>query len=275
MLMDVSVVSVTVNGTLHVAGVQPRTLLVDFLRDELGLTGTKVGCEDSYCGSCVVLVDGTSVKSCSVLAVQSDGSQVTTIEGLDVGRGLHDVQEAFRERHGLQCGFCTAGMVMSVVDLLARNPSPDEEAARQWLEGHLCRCTGYQNVVDAIRYAAELLKSPTHTYPDTPGKLHYQRQVGFLMAKDVDGLVDNQYHEDATLVSHEFQVRGTAAIKQHFREYLRWLTIDEVLSTDHFTETENSVFFEATVRSNFGVKQVFDIWLFEDGKIRYHFTGVK
>src|SRR3989449_7734142 len=145
---------VTVNGTRAEAQVEPRQLLVYFLREELGLTGTNVGCDTSSCGSCTVLIDGESVKSCTVLAVQADGSDVTTIEGLADDGNLHPVQQAFHEQHALQCGYCTPGFVMAVVSLLAETPNPSEEEIRHALEGNLCRCTGYQNIVRAVQTAA-------------------------------------------------------------------------------------------------------------------------
>ena len=268
-------VSMTVNGALASGEVEPRTLLSDFLRDDLGLTGTKVGCETSQCGACTVLLDGVSVKSCTVLAAQADAATVGTVEGLDTDGRLAPLQQGFFEKHGLQCGFCTAGMLMGMVDLLKRNPDPDEAAMRAWLEGNLCRCTGYQNVLEAVRYAVALIASPVGLVADTPGKQFYERQVTYLLSKDVDKLVADQYHEDGMVVSHEFQVQGHEALRQHFREYLKWVDIQKVLSTDKFTETENTVFFEATVRSNFGIVHVFDVFVLDKGKIRYHFTGVK
>src|SRR3546814_1637373 len=141
-------VSLTVNGKEVSKDVEPRTLLVQLLREHLGLTGTHVGCDTSQCGACVVHVDGRSVKSCTMLAVQAEGSRVTTIEGMAAADGtLHPVQAAFREHHGLQCGFCTPGMVMSAADLLQHNPAPTEHDVREWLEGNICRCTGYHNIV--------------------------------------------------------------------------------------------------------------------------------
>jgi carbon-monoxide dehydrogenase small subunit len=148
-------VTITVNGVEHTHEVEPRLLLVHHLRDTLGLTGTNVGCDTSQCGSCTVLLEGVAVKSCTVLAVQADGSEVATIEGLAKNGKLHVVQEGFWEKHGLQCGFCTPGMIMTAVDLLNHNPHPTEEQIRHGLEGNICRCTGYQNIVKAIQYAAE------------------------------------------------------------------------------------------------------------------------
>ena len=151
-------VSMTVNGRAVTGEVEGRTLLVEFLREQLSLTGTHVGCDTSQCGACVVHVNGESVKSCSMLALQADGAGVTTIEGIAQNGELHPMQEAFREHHGLQCGFCTPGMVMSAIDLLNKNPSPDEGEIREWLEGNICRCTGYHNIVKAIQSAAENMR---------------------------------------------------------------------------------------------------------------------
>ena len=147
-------IALTVNGAQHEADVEPRQLLVYFLREQLGLKGTNVGCDTSSCGACTVLLDGESVKSCNVLAVQADGSEIMTIEGLAQGDGLHPVQQAFHEKHALQCGYCTPGFVMATVSLLKENPSPSEEEIRVGLEGNLCRCTGYHNIVRAVEAAA-------------------------------------------------------------------------------------------------------------------------
>jgi len=148
-------IDITVNGASQRHDVEPRTLLVQYLRDAAGLTGTKVGCDTSSCGACTVLVDGESVKSCTMLAAQADGSEITTIEGLARGDDLHPVQTAFHEEHALQCGFCTAGMVMATVSLLDEIPNPSERDVRLGLEGNLCRCTGYHNIVRAVLAAAE------------------------------------------------------------------------------------------------------------------------
>ena len=145
--------SVTVNGASVERDVEPRTLLVDFIRDDLGLTGTNIGCDTSQCGACTIHLDGAAVKSCTLLAVQADGASITTIEGLARDGELHPVQQAFHEEHGLQCGFCTPGMVMAAVGLLSERPSPSEDEIRKALEGNLCRCTGYHNIVAAVREA--------------------------------------------------------------------------------------------------------------------------
>ena len=148
-------VRLNVNGTDHELDVEPRLLLVHALRDKLGLTGTHVGCDTSNCGACTVHLNGESVKSCTVLAVQADGAEITTIEGLGTEDNLHPMQEAFWNNHGLQCGYCTPGMIMSATALLARNPNPTEEEVRHGLEGNLCRCTGYHNIVKAVLDAAK------------------------------------------------------------------------------------------------------------------------
>jgi carbon-monoxide dehydrogenase small subunit len=148
----------TVNGKPVSAEVEPRTLLVHFLRDHLKLTGAHVGCDTSQCGACTVHADGRSMKSCTALAVQMDGAEITTIEGLAQGDELHPLQAAFREHHGLQCGFCTPGMIMSGAALLMHNPDPSEQETRDWLEGNICRCTGYHNIVRAVRAAAAAMK---------------------------------------------------------------------------------------------------------------------
>src|SRR3712207_6208772 len=158
-------VRLTVNGEAHDLDVEPRLLLVHALRDELGLTGTHVGCDTSNCGACTVHVDGQAVKSCTVLAVQADGSEVTTIEGLGTPDNLHPVQEGFWEHHGLQCGYCTPGMIMAAADLLERNPDPSEEEVRLALEGNLCRCTGYHNIVKAVLWAAETKRGGSISEP--------------------------------------------------------------------------------------------------------------
>lgn len=156
----------TVNGREVSADVEPRTLLVHFIREDQGLTGTHVGCETSYCGACTVLVDGVTTKSCTMFAAQAEGTDITTIEGLAEGDGLHPVQEGFWERHGLQCGYCTPGMIISAVGLLQANQSPSEDEIRQGIEGNLCRCTGYHNIVRAIEYAAAKMRGEEPAPPD-------------------------------------------------------------------------------------------------------------
>ena len=147
-------VSVTVNGVKYEASVEPCVTLVDFLRAELGLTGTHVGCEHGVCGACTILMNGRSVRSCIMLAVQADGAELTTVEGLSIDGQLHPIQEAFRESHGLQCGFCTPGFLMTIFELLEENPNPGDEEINEALGGNLCRCTGYQSIVEAVKIAA-------------------------------------------------------------------------------------------------------------------------
>jgi carbon-monoxide dehydrogenase small subunit len=147
-------ISINVNGVDQTAEVEPRLLLVHYLRDVLGLTGTHVGCETSICGACTVLLDGQAVKSCTMFAVQADGSNVTTIEGLAANGNLHPVQEGFWEKHGLQCGYCTPGMIIAASQIIDRNPNPSKDEIRHGLDGNLCRCTGYQHIVEAVEYAA-------------------------------------------------------------------------------------------------------------------------
>lgn len=148
-------ISINVNGVDHQYEVEPRLLLVHFLRDVLNLTGTHVGCETSLCGACTIFLEGQAVKSCTMFAVQADGAKITTIEGLATNGDLHAVQEGFWERHGLQCGYCTPGMIIAGAQLLDRNPNPSQEEIRHGLEGNLCRCTGYQHIVEAVEYAAK------------------------------------------------------------------------------------------------------------------------
>ncbi len=179
-------ISVTVNGETHEADVEPRLLLAYFLRENLGLKGTNVGCDTSSCGSCTVLIDGESVKSCTVLAVQADGAEVTTIEGLAANGELHPMQQAFHESHGLQCGFCTPGFVMAAISLLKENPSPSEEEIRLGLEGNLCRCTGYHNIVAAVQKAAPRM---------IPAGFEYAR------AGSVDEAIELLGREDAKLLA--------------------------------------------------------------------------
>ncbi len=154
-------VTLTVNGSPISQDVEPRLLLVHFLREHLALTGTHVGCESSFCGACTVLMNGKAVKSCTILTVQATGSDITTIEGLSGAENLHPLQEGFWEMHGLQCGYCTPGMILSAIDLLQENPNPSEAEIRENLEGNLCRCTGYHNIVRAIQYAAARLQGIT------------------------------------------------------------------------------------------------------------------
>jgi carbon-monoxide dehydrogenase small subunit len=170
-------VRISVNGEVRENQVEPRLLLVHYLRDRLGLTGTHVGCDTTNCGACTIHLNGEAVKSCTVFAVQADGAEVTTIEGLADGGRLHPLQEAFWNNHGLQCGYCTPGMIMAAADLLGRNPDPSEEEVRHGLEGNLCRCTGYQNIVRAVMDAARSPQSETIGAPPPP-KPEAREEVG-------------------------------------------------------------------------------------------------
>jgi len=156
-------INITVNGVSRQDDVEPRLLLVHYIRDVVGLTGTHIGCETSICGACTVILDGQSAKSCTMFAVQADGANITTIEGMAANGDLHPVQEGFWEQHGLQCGYCTPGMIMAAAQILDRNPDPSEMEIRHGLEGNLCRCTGYQHIVDAVQYAARKMKSEAAT----------------------------------------------------------------------------------------------------------------
>lgn len=151
-------VEITINGTCYKRTVEPRMLLVEFIREEIGLTGTHIGCDTSYCGACTVILDGAAVKSCTLLAVQADGGEVITVEGLEKDGQLHPVQQAFSSEHGLQCGYCTPGMLMATLALLAEQPDPSEKDIRKGLSGNLCRCTGYQNIIKAVKTAAQDLR---------------------------------------------------------------------------------------------------------------------
>ena len=148
-------ITMTINGQVHQADVDPRLLLVHYIREDVGLTGTKIGCDTSQCGACVVMMNGSTVKSCTCLAVQADGADILTIEGVATDGNLHPIQEAFWDNHGLQCGYCTAGMIMTSIEMLQRNPHPTSDQVRAGLEGNLCRCTGYQNIVKSVLAAAE------------------------------------------------------------------------------------------------------------------------
>lgn len=158
-MSDLYTVSVTVNGIDYERTVEPRLLLSDFLRHELGLTGTHVGCEHGVCGTCTILFDGEAIRSCLMFAVQADGHEITTVEGLGTADNLHLLQEAFRDVHAVQCGFCTPGFLMSLVPFLEENPDPSEESIREAISGNLCRCTGYQHIVDAVKLAAEKMRA--------------------------------------------------------------------------------------------------------------------
>lgn len=268
-------IHLTVNGQPRQAEVEPRLLLVDLLRDEFDLTGTKVGCDTGQCGSCVVLLDGVSVKSCALLAAQADGADITTVEGVAEAGHLNPLQSAFQTMHAVQCGFCTPGMIVSLSDLLKRNPDPTEGEVRLWLEGHLCRCTGYENVVRAVEAARHISHSPARILADTPLKQLYERQVGYLKARDVDALMDNNYAEHVILTTFGGVYTGREAVRQYYRDRVQALGDVDFLSTDKFVESDGAFYFEATVRSAEGVRKVYNGCVVRDGRITHHFEGVK
>jgi aerobic carbon-monoxide dehydrogenase small subunit len=267
-------IKLVVNEKNCEADANHRVLLVDLLRETFGLTGTKVGCDTGQCGACTVLLNGVSVKSCMVLAAQAHGSNVQTIEGLAKDGVLGSIQEAFEQEHGLQCGFCTPGMVVAVSDLLKRNRVPDERQIRSWLEGNLCRCTGYRSIIKAVQRAVTRNNSSVRMIVDTPAKELYEARVKLLIAGDVERLVDEHYHEDAVLVSFDKVVRGRTALKEHFRGFVQWVGLKEVVSTDHFVETPESFFYEAKAITRYGMSRVYDAYYLKDSRIIYHFTGV-
>jgi hypothetical protein len=208
-----------------------------------------------------------------MLAVQADGAEITTLEGLAKNGNIGLLQNNLWKKHGIQCNFCTPGIIMSLTDLMRRNPNPDDAEIRHWLEGGLCRCTGYENVTSAAKNFVIASRSPVKMIIDTPGKLMFESRVKLILAGDADRLVEEHYSEDAVLVSFETIVRGREALRTHFRNYLKNVRIEEVISTDRFTETENSFFYEATARTNYGIGRVFDAYYLREGKIIYHFTG--
>jgi carbon-monoxide dehydrogenase small subunit len=267
-------VSLSVNNQPHTLDVEPRLLLVDLLRDQLGLTGTKVGCDTGQCGACVVLMDGVSVKSCALLAVQADGSTITTIEGMSEPGHLNALQAGFQAMHAVQCGFCTPGMIMSLSDLLAQNPEASEAEIRAWLAGNLCRCTGYENVVRAVEAAREIAHNPAKILADTPLKQIYQQHMLRVQARDVDAVVVD-YSDDAVLTTFEGVITGRDALRRYYQTYLSAHGEVEVLSTDQFVEALDGFYVEATVRNAGEVAHVYNAFVVRDGKITHQFASVK
>lgn len=268
-------VSLTVNHQQYTVDVEPRLLLTDLLRDVLGLTGTKVGCDTGQCGSCVILMDGVSVKSCALLAVQADGSQIETIEGVSEQGRLNPLQAAFQAMHAVQCGFCTPGMIMSLTDLNERNPNASESEIREWLAGNLCRCTGYENVVRAVQASRSIEHNPAKILSDTPLKKFYESHVLALQSGDPDQLVEGQYSDGAVLTTFEGVFAGHDALKAYFRDYFNTHGNVEILSTDKFIESGDAFYLESTVRSHHGVTHVYNSFVVQDGKITHQFAGVK
>lgn len=268
-------IKIGVNGTHHTLDVAPNRLLSDMLRDDLGLKGTTVGCEDGQCGACVVLVDGVATKSCATLAEQVHGSEIRTVESLSQDGHMSPLQEGFKLYNATECGHCTPGVLMMLTELLEKEPAADEKMIRQHLHEHQCKCSDYENVVAATLYAVQKSQSPVKIIVDTWGKRFFENQVRCLIAGDANRLVEENYLPEATVQSHEWTVTGHEALRTHFGNYMRAVKIIEVVSTEHFSETPNSVCFEATIRSSLGVVRVYDVMTMRDGKIIYHFTGVK
>lgn len=268
-------VSLTVNHQHHAVDVEPRLLLVDLLRDTLNLTGTKVGCDTGQCGSCVILLDGVSVKSCAMLGVQADGSAITTIEGISEKGSMNPLQVAFQATHAVQCGFCTPGMIVSLTDLLARDPHPSETTIRSWLSGHLCRCTGYENVVRAVNAAQQIAASPAHLYTESPLRTFYDQHVGAMEMGDIDALVEAHYSEDAVLTTFEGIFTGRDALKAYFRDYLTANAGLKIAATERFVEFGDAIYTETVVRTDHGIVHAYNSFVLQDGKITHQFAGVK
>ena len=267
-------VSLTVNNQALSADVEPRLLLVDFLRQCAGLTGTKVGCDTGQCGACVVLMNGVSVKSCALLAAQADGSQITTIEGMSELGHMNALQAGFQAMHAVQCGFCTPGMIMSLSDLLQRNPDASEPQVRDWLSGNLCRCTGYENVVRAVEAARSIAQNPAKILADTPMKTLYEQQILAMQSGDVGAWADF-FSDDAILTTFEGVYSGREALKSYFEGYLGQHRNVEVLATDKFIEAPNAFYVEATVRVDGKVTHIYNGFVVQSGKITHQFASVK
>ena len=239
--------ALTVNGAEHQLDVEPRMLLVDVIRDELGLTGTKVGCDTGQCGACLVLMDGISVKSCAMLGVQASGTAITTVEGLAPAGHLDPLQAGFQAMHAVQCGFCTPGMLISLTDLMATQQDATDVEVRDWLAGNLCRCTGYENVVRAFAAARAIAASPAHQLPDTAHKVLYDRHLERVSGGD-PAAVGDDYTEDAVLTTFDGVHVGRAGIIAFYRDYFERSARVEILSTDRFVETDDAFYVESTVR---------------------------
>jgi carbon-monoxide dehydrogenase small subunit len=267
-------VSVTVNNQAHSAEVEPRLLLVDFLRERVGLTGTKVGCDTGQCGACVVMMDGVSVKSCALLAGQADGSSITTIEGVSAMGHMNALQTAFQATHAVQCGFCTPGMIMSLSDLMERSPNADEAEIREWLAGNLCRCTGYENVVRAVQASRNIAANPAHMLADSPFKTLYEQQLMAELAGDVDAWADF-YSDDIVLTTFEGVITGKEALRQYLADYLAQPRTIEIVSTDRFIEADSAFYVEATVRVDGKVTHIYNEFVVQSGKITRQFASVK
>lgn len=266
-------ISLTVNQQPHQLEVEPRLLLVDVLRDQLGLTSPKVGCDTGQCGACVVLMDGVSIKSCALLGVQADGHEVTTVEGISPAGRLNPLQAAFQAEHAVQCGFCTPGMILGLTDLLARKSHPSEVEIRQWLAGHLCRCTGYENVVRAVQTAIKAAHSPAHQLPNTPHRQFYDDLLRALDRGDAEALVDTFYHPDAVLTTFEGIHSGREALVAFFRQAIYQPT--DLIATERFVELTDSFYVESLMRTLTGTQHTYNSFVVRDGRISHQFAGVK
>lgn len=267
-------VSLTVNTREHEVDVEPRVLLVDLLRESLGLTGTKVGCDTGQCGACVVLMDGVSVKSCALLGVQADGSAITTIEGVSEPGHLGPLQAGFQAMHAVQCGFCTPGMIMSLGDLMARRSDATDDEVRTWLAGNLCRCTGYENVVRAFTAARSIAANPAHILSDSILKELYERHLGRVASRE-PGTVAEDYSEDAVLTTFDGVISGRDRIVDWYRDYFARHAQVDLLSTDRFVEAADAFYVESTVRVEGAMTHVYNSFVVRDGLITHQFAGVK
>ncbi len=270
-------IHLTVNRAVHALEVEPRLLLVDALRDRLDLTSPKVGCDTGQCGACVVLLDGVSVKSCALLAVQADGGSVDTLEGVSEPGSMNPLQTAFGAEHAVQCGFCTSGMIMGLTDMLARNGAPEDGDIRTWLDGHLCRCTGYENVVRAVHTALRIGASPSHLIVDSPLRAFYDRLLHGLAHGDAEAVVDVFFHEEAVLTTFEGIHTGRAELVAFFRGYLAQHDGLGILATERFVERGDAFYTETLLpaTTNVGARHAYNGYVVRDGKITHQFTGVK
>ncbi len=266
--------SLTVNSRIHEVDVEPRVLLVDVLREDLGLTGTKVGCDTGQCGACVILMDGVSVKSCALLGVQADGSRITTIEGVSEPGHLDPLQAGFQAMHAVQCGFCTPGMIMSLTDLMARRPDASDDEVRVWLDGNLCRCTGYENVVRAFAAARSIAANPAHMLSDSPLKRLYEGHVVRVWSRDAV-VVGEGYAADAVLTTFDGVVVGRPDIVGFYRDYFERHPHVDLASTDRFIEADDAFYVETTVRVDGALTHVYNSYVVRDGLIAHQFAGVK
>ncbi|MCH2082476.1 MAG: (2Fe-2S)-binding protein [Saprospiraceae bacterium] len=268
------VTKLTINNKEFRLDVEPRHSLAHTIREKVGLTGTKIGCDSGQCGSCIVMLDGKSVKSCMVLAVQAHDCSIQTVEGISENRKLNSIQEGLHKYSAVQCGYCIPGVIMTLTDMMSRNKQPDTDEIRDWLHGNFCRCTGYQNLVEAARYAIDKESNSTKIITNSKHKKMYEERVRLLMAGDVDKLVEEHYNDDAIVMAFDFVVQGKENLKEHFKNFVKWVSIKEVISTDKFVETENAFFYEATAVTNYGEGRVYDAYYLKNGKIQHHFTGL-